>query len=438
MSEKLTQDMIDEVTHGFGNLMRDSSIESDQDFSLGGISRPAADMKQIAEDRSDCAGSSCRVNTLGAGDFVNNESFESNSSSTKEYLSLNRPRAGGDGASTCSLNVSQELQKLWEDIEQEGTGLNGTAELEHILQNFTFLKHRIHVTSPDHPHIENKSDDEAGSDFDATIATSSSGSYHSCEEGAENGVDLQGSRSSRRGGCDREAKETRVRSRLNETFTLDSEGNIIDTSSSGLQENKSIQVELPEARPMKSSSGFCIPCTTFSTVPQVVTEGTIFPKVSRYSSPLSGQFDDVDSLLSEDISLLSSDRSSGRSSLSDSTIIYEYQYTDIEDGHELIERHFVPRSVTTSPDTTICSCNSGDSVPSVASSLPSVASSVRKLDNHQVHQMLQNLGDVPGPVTESTRLLYLRRLTRLKKDPSVPRRVVRPTCSGILFYFFNV
>ncbi|XP_064619219.1 uncharacterized protein LOC135482788 [Lineus longissimus] len=482
-SEKLTQDMIDEVTHGVGNLMRDSSFDSDTDNSLV---RPANNGKQRADDwsRSNCSLSKDKYLPQGIGEGFMKASFESddsgaenhsydnissednhlcvykssgddhlcinrsgkednlcvnssreddhlcvNRSRAEDHLCVNRSRADGDGACTCSLNVTQELQKLLEDIEGQGADPNGTAELEQILHNLTFSKHRIDVTSPDHPCVQVKSDLDMASDLDATIATSSSGSYHSCEEGVQNGNELEDMHTNA-GGVDTRVNMTLVHSKLNETFTLDSEGNIIDAQFEGVQEDKPNELVLLRDKIMPPPSASCIPSITFSTVPRVVTEKNPFTKVNRHGSPLSGQFDDADSLLSEDISLLSSDHSSGHSSLSDSTIIYEYQYTDIEDGHELIERHFVSRSVTPSPDTTVCCCNSYDSAPSVASSLPSVASSVRRLDNLQVREMLQNLGDVPGPVTESTRLVYLRRLTHLRKDPSAPRRVVKPTCSG--------
>lgn len=73
---------------------------------------------------------------------------------------------------------------------------------------------------------------------------------------------------------------------------------------------------------------------------------------------------------------------------------------------------------------------SNESVPSEISicssksdtSRVSIPSGLQQLSNTAIQNALNEQNDDPGPVTDSTRKVYLRRLARLNKHPSLPRR----------------
>ncbi|XP_022239590.1 ankyrin repeat and LEM domain-containing protein 1-like, partial [Limulus polyphemus] len=82
--------------------------------------------------------------------------------------------------------------------------------------------------------------------------------------------------------------------------------------------------------------------------------------------------------------------------------VQEYLYTDEEEGIALIERHY-PCS---NPSSFTNSSSSSDTVI--------VPLDLQKLNNSEIRKQLLDLGDNPGPVQDSTRQVYLHRLTRLK------------------------
>ncbi|CAG9795581.1 unnamed protein product [Diatraea saccharalis] len=93
----------------------------------------------------------------------------------------------------------------------------------------------------------------------------------------------------------------------------------------------------------------------------------------------------------------------------------EYKYEDKEEGVVLIEKRLLTSSVVlpieegadfSSPDQTILS---------VASSLPTSV----QYDNNNLRSELIKLGFRPGPIQDSTRTLYLKKLQALKKNPIV-------------------
>ncbi|XP_076355311.1 uncharacterized protein LOC143249402 isoform X2 [Tachypleus tridentatus] len=111
------------------------------------------------------------------------------------------------------------------------------------------------------------------------------------------------------------------------------------------------------------------------------------------------------------------------SSYQNSEGVQEYLYTDDEEGIVLIERHYPssnPSSFTNSSSSVIYDwklfqTGSDSSSSSTRSLLPvNVPLDLQKLNNSEIRKELLDLGDNPGPVQDSTRQVYLHRLTRLK------------------------
>ncbi|KAM3963178.1 uncharacterized protein ACR2FA_002543 [Aphomia sociella] len=95
----------------------------------------------------------------------------------------------------------------------------------------------------------------------------------------------------------------------------------------------------------------------------------------------------------------------------------EYKYVDKEENVVLIEKRLLVSPIvlpleegldTTSPDQTVLS---------VASSLPPSV----QYDNNTLRAELVRLGFRPGPIQDSTRTLYLKKLMALKKNPIITR-----------------
>ncbi|MBN3303008.1 ANKL1 protein, partial [Amia calva] len=107
----------------------------------------------------------------------------------------------------------------------------------------------------------------------------------------------------------------------------------------------------------------------------------------------------------------------------------EYLYTDTEEGHELIECHVPPTAnhtlssdVTSSEDTVLYDWKSFHASPGKGkeNQLPQeeVPSAIHKLPDRELRRQLQELGEEPGPINKTTRLIYMQQLCRLQhKQP---------------------
>ncbi|KAJ8374687.1 hypothetical protein SKAU_G00052670 [Synaphobranchus kaupii] len=107
----------------------------------------------------------------------------------------------------------------------------------------------------------------------------------------------------------------------------------------------------------------------------------------------------------------------------------EYLYTDVEQGHELIECHVPPTtntslssntSTTTSEDTVLydwCSVMHG---LGKENHLPQeeVLPDIKGLTDKQLRCRLKELGEDPGPINQLTRPVYIQRLRRLQQEPN--------------------
>ncbi|KAG6458471.1 hypothetical protein O3G_MSEX010894 [Manduca sexta] len=91
----------------------------------------------------------------------------------------------------------------------------------------------------------------------------------------------------------------------------------------------------------------------------------------------------------------------------------EYKYEDKEEDVVLIEKRLLVSPMVLPVDDT--DANPDNTVLSVASSLPTSV----QFDNNTLRAELMRLGFRPGPIQDSTRTLYLKKLQALKKTPIV-------------------
>ncbi|XP_026495416.2 ankyrin repeat and LEM domain-containing protein 1-like [Vanessa tameamea] len=94
----------------------------------------------------------------------------------------------------------------------------------------------------------------------------------------------------------------------------------------------------------------------------------------------------------------------------------EYKYEDKEEDVVLIERRLLITSVVLPVEETAETPD--QTTLSVASSLPSSM----EYDNNTLRAELVRLGFNPGPIQENTKMLYLKKLQALKKNPIVVQR----------------
>ncbi|KAL0869660.1 hypothetical protein ABMA27_005907 [Loxostege sticticalis] len=95
----------------------------------------------------------------------------------------------------------------------------------------------------------------------------------------------------------------------------------------------------------------------------------------------------------------------------------EYKYEDKEEDVVLIEKRLLVSSIILPLEEGADLDSPDQTVMSVASSLPSSV----QYDNNTLRAELIKLGFRPGPILDSTRTLYLKKLQALKKDPIVVR-----------------
>ena len=103
---------------------------------------------------------------------------------------------------------------------------------------------------------------------------------------------------------------------------------------------------------------------------------------------------------------------------SNSVIIEEYVYTDIEKGVDLIEWHYPPlvnqdSVIDATLNDALCTSNQYDEL--------------NPMDSHLLLEELKSLGSNPGPITASTKHIYLRQLYRLRKDPKDSAAATSPS-----------
>ncbi|CAH1797485.1 unnamed protein product [Owenia fusiformis] len=98
-------------------------------------------------------------------------------------------------------------------------------------------------------------------------------------------------------------------------------------------------------------------------------------------------------------------------------------YRDDQEDCSLIEHHYLP-------DSSLYSHHS----PDVSLSLTTlgISSALEPLSNEEIRAQLVAMGDQPGPVVNSLRDVYLKRLARLKNDPDLPKIIVKSTESEYL------
>ncbi|XP_072943052.1 uncharacterized protein [Epargyreus clarus] len=93
----------------------------------------------------------------------------------------------------------------------------------------------------------------------------------------------------------------------------------------------------------------------------------------------------------------------------------DYKYEDTEEDVVLIERRLLVSPVVLPVDDTADTNSPDQTILSVASSLPTSM----EYDNDTLRAELMKRGFRPGPIQDSTRTLYLKKLKALKKDPIV-------------------
>ncbi|KAG7301630.1 hypothetical protein JYU34_014608 [Plutella xylostella] len=102
-------------------------------------------------------------------------------------------------------------------------------------------------------------------------------------------------------------------------------------------------------------------------------------------------------------------------SIAVATVEEEYKYEDKEEDVVLIEKRLLVSPVVLPVEEQYDSSNADQTAISVASSLPSSV----EYDNNTLRAELVKRGFRPGPIDQSTRTLYLKKLKALKKNPIV-------------------
>ncbi|XP_053614965.1 ankyrin repeat and LEM domain-containing protein 1-like [Plodia interpunctella] len=93
----------------------------------------------------------------------------------------------------------------------------------------------------------------------------------------------------------------------------------------------------------------------------------------------------------------------------------EYKYEDKEEDVVLIEKRLLVSPIVLPLDEAADTSSPDQTIISVASSLPPSV----QYDNNTLKEELVKLGFKPGPIQDSTRTLYLKKLQALKKSPIV-------------------
>ena len=117
-----------------------------------------------------------------------------------------------------------------------------------------------------------------------------------------------------------------------------------------------------------------------------------------------------------------------------------YLYHDRDDDYTLIETRFVPLNGELSQDLN-CSVHSQDTtllydwrdtvdLSRIDDDVVVIPHQVAALSNTEIHARLAQAGDVPGPVTDSTCAVYMKRLVMVEKDPTLAGRNVATSSPG--------
>ncbi|XP_030075364.1 ankyrin repeat and LEM domain-containing protein 1 [Microcaecilia unicolor] len=194
------------------------------------------------------------------------------------------------------------------------------------------------------------------------------------------------------------------------------------TGSSNKQIFHNTQLDDPRFPEKEGGGQPCVPRFSFSRL-STIRPPSVVPVIQTISDKLTA----IEDSSSHDITL----SPGGRPVNMSKNESVEYLYTDNEEGHALIEKHFPcteenTAETTSSEETIIYDWRMYKSNLEVqeckASQTPRCNSSRIRLDllqlsNEEIERKLRDFGENPGPITSLTRWVYLALLDKLMKDP---------------------
>lgn len=114
-------------------------------------------------------------------------------------------------------------------------------------------------------------------------------------------------------------------------------------------------------------------------------------------------------------------------------IAENYVHTDEEIGMVFYERKMLPDTVN---------CNKGTDLNSTQSTISTAITVPTEYDTDDLRRELTVFGHPPGPITSSTKRLYLKRLLKFKRNPALatnrPKSDTNPSRSYTFYYLINL
>ena len=169
------------------------------------------------------------------------------------------------------------------------------------------------------------------------------------------------------------------------------------------------------------------------------------PKTSSRNNTMTGNSLPIPHLTTKEISLIrrfntARDTSSlaGSQCSCSSVRTVEHVVSDAEGSFKLVENHYPVDDATSPCAHADPACAHGDGASSMDSTIlywddlaaslaapgnalvshPTIPSDIQELSNPALRAQLEALGDLPGPITHTTRKLYEKRLLQLRSDPA--------------------